>query len=366
MSLLPMLPSHSETFSNAGDYQYITKVVQIGYSLRAARSYLSRHIGNQIHYQLLEVERGEEVGTIREAEVRSCDGGPTVLIYTQRTLPDGSPASFFTPKELVEIQTIVETDDGSPVPTLRSNDIIILYVPVRSYLRFLPGLYRGSTPMMRQDVMNYDERSQRQLSKKSQVFTAKTTFQQSDQFQRFMLMFQHMMMTVLDRIDHIPLLTDPLRVDAAFLPWLSSWVNFYFDASLPLHQQRELIRRAIRLQRMRGTSAGIAEMIQILTSTPVTILERKKPQACVLGKMRLAGGKTIAGRFLRKEPPGSYIVAAERKPMSFFVIKLEAMPKFYQRFGERSTDILRQIILIVTREMPAHVVFTIQFEDHHA
>ena len=29
MSLLPLLPSHSETFSNAGDYQYITKVVQI-------------------------------------------------------------------------------------------------------------------------------------------------------------------------------------------------------------------------------------------------------------------------------------------------------------------------------------------------
>ena len=39
------------------------------------------------------------------------------------------------------------------------------------------------------------------------------------------------------------------------------------------------------------------------------------------------------------------------------------MKAFHKRFGERATDIIRQITQIVTREMPAHVVFTIQFED---
>ena len=37
--------------------------------------------------------------------------------------------------------------------------------------------------------------------------------------------------------------------------------------------QRELVRRSIRLNRMRGTKAGVSEMIRILTSTPVHIEE---------------------------------------------------------------------------------------------
>ena len=107
-------------------------------------------------------------------------------------------------------------------------------------------------------------------------------------------------------------------------------------------------------------------MVRILTATPVSIVERKKPNGCVMGRMTLAGGKRIEGRFLRKEPPGSYIISTNRSEMAFFVICLEPMSKFQTRFGERATDILRQIVQIVTREMPAHVVFTIQFEGNQS
>ena len=114
---------------------------------------------------------------------------------------------------------------------------------------------------------------------------------------------------------------------------------------------------------MRGTNAGVSEMVRILTSSPVQIIERTKPRPCALGQMTLSGGKTIDSRFLRREPPGSYLVSPNRQNMAFFVIRLESMKTFHKRFGERATDIIRQITQIVTREMPAHVVFTIQFED---
>ena len=122
------------------------------------------------------------------------------------------------------------------------------------------------------------EREQRQLALRNQVTTSRVNVDEADQFQRFLFLFQHIMTSVIDRVDEMPDLTDPLRVHRKFLPWLSSWVNFPLDESLPLHMQRELVRRSIRLNRMRGTKAGLSEMIRILTSTPVHIEERPNPK----------------------------------------------------------------------------------------
>ena len=106
-------------------------------------------------------------------------------------------------------------------------------------------------------------------------------------FNAFYFLFQHVMTSVIDRVDEMPDLTDPLRVHRKFLPWLSSWVNFPLDESLPLHMQRELVRRSIRLNRMRGTKAGLSEMIRILTSTPVHIEERAKAKSLCVGSVDL-------------------------------------------------------------------------------
>ena len=57
------------------------------------------------------------------------------------------------------------------------------------------------------------------------------------------------------------------------------------------------------------------------------------------------------------------MLSPSRKDTAFFVIELEEMKEFRTRFGERGPDILRQICQIVSREMPAQVVFTIQFRS---
>ena len=155
-----------------------------------------------------------------------------------------------------------------------------------------------------------------------------------------------------------------------FLPWLASWVGFELDESLPVHQQRELVRRAIRLMRTRGTRQGIEEMVRVLTSAPVRVEERALPKPAVLGKGHLIGGATVVERYQRGEPPGAYLYdppqpgpTGVRKPTSFFTLKLEPRERFQNRFGERAAQVLRRIVNVVSAEKPSHVMFTIRFDE---
>ena len=363
MSRFSLATKQGAQLNVSSEHRSIADVVRTGYPIRAARTYIRRHLGNPIQIQLVEIQRGEEQGCVRQAEIVSSDGGPRVFIRMVKTLPDGTPASFFAPPGLVESRIQMDVEGEGGIPALRTTDTIVLHVPVHSYLRFLPSLFRANSSTIRRDVHQVSEREQRQLSMRNQVTTSRVNVSEADQFQRFLFLFQHVMTSVIDRVDEMPDLTDPLRVDRKFLPWLSSWVNFSLDESLPLHMQRELVRRSIRLNRMRGTKSGLSEMIRILTSTPVVIQERTKPKPCVLGQMTLSGGRNVAERFQRREPPGCYLMPSRRKNQSFFVLELEPKYLFVRRFGDRAGDILMRIIQIVSQEMPAQIAFTIRFAD---
>ena len=125
-----------------GEYLILAEVVRVGFPVRAARTYLNRHLGNPTSYRLVEAQRGETIGSVREIEVQPRVGGVNIRVHVVRVLPDGSPATHYTPPDLVELQTLVEADDGGDIPPLRSRDQIILHIPVRSDLRFLPGVFR--------------------------------------------------------------------------------------------------------------------------------------------------------------------------------------------------------------------------------
>ena len=71
----------------------------------------------------------------------------------------------------------------------------------------------------------------------------------------------------------------------------------------------------------------------------------------------------VSIRDLRREPTPHYCIPIERRRVNFFIIQLEDATSFRNRFGERAPGILRKIAQVVTREMPAHVQFTIQFAD---
>jgi len=84
----------------------------------------------------------------------------------------------------------------------------------------------------------------------------------------------------------------------------------------------------------------------------------------VLGAAVLNGGGDIVERFHSAEPPGCFLMeASERLPTSFFTLILEPRDRFRSRFGERASGVLRRIVRVVHQEKPAHVYFTIEFDQ---
>ncbi len=361
-----MLPTAREpgSISVPDDYLHLRTVVQVQYPVRQAQSYLRRVMGNPLRVHLVEATRGESIGNIRSIEVYPAAGGDPVLLRAIRCLPDGTEAGPFVPLELTDPQVQVNTWDGRPPPGLGPSDWVVLHVPVRSYMRFLPGVFQGAAPMQRRDIVQADEVSLRRWGHgEGDQVTTQVESTDADATRRFLFIFQHLMTTVVDKVTDIPSITDPLTCDPRFLPWLASWVGFSLDEGLPLHQQRELTRRAIRLYRTRGTRDGMEEIVKVLTAAPVAVSEREKPQPFVLGKATLAGGATVVDRYLRKEPPPYFVVEPKRRDTTFFCLVLERRERFERRFAERAPDVLRRIAKVVTDEKPAHVTFTIRFDE---
>ena len=371
------------------DLKYLQQVISIPFSLRAARSYLQRHMGNKVNFRLVEARRGEAVGVIREVEVRHADGGEKSFLRGERLLPGGGPASFFVPDHLVTIRPAV-FGTLSQGRGIHPDDEVVLHLPVRGYMRFLPQIFQGEGPVQSREVARprqTDLQRFRGVDLKEQE-GSKEVVVDEEPLRRFLFMFQHVMSSITDRIDGITELTDPLTAEAKFLPWLASWVGFQLDESLPVHQQRELVRRAIRLMRTRGTRHGLEEMVRVLTSAPARVDERVHAPACILGKMVLVNGRDVVERFQRNEPLGHFLYTPthpkripdrtipadiaildvrapdnRRRDTSFFTLKLEPRERFRARFGERAGHVLRRIVNVLSQERPTHILFVVRFED---
>jgi phage tail-like protein len=346
------------------DFRYLEQVVELGYPVRDARTYLNRHMGNPVQLRLVEARRGESMGRVREIEVRHANSGLKSWVRGERLLPGGAPASFFVPDHLVTVKPRVE-GAAAETRSLHPRDEIILHIPVRSYLRFLPEIFQGEGPVTSREATQVRATEvQRYMGQDQAEVQASEQERDEDPLRRFLLVFQHLMLPLIEGIEHLPDLTDPLLCEAKMLPWLASWVGFELDESLPVHQQRELVRRAIRLMRSRGTRAGIEDMVRVLTSAPVRVEERVFPRAMVLGANLVIGGRDVVERFEKSEPLGCYLLEpAGRRPTSFFSLRLEPQERFRERFGDRAPQVLRRIVNVVSQERPTHIAFVVRFDD---
>lgn len=346
----------------SSDYRFLEQVVTIQFPVRSARTYLQRSMANKVSYKLVEARRGETVGNVRLVEIKHANGGERTFIQGARVLANGEPASFFVPDHLVRIVPEV-VGAGAADRTLGVEDEVVLHVPVRGYLRYLPAIFHGEGPVSARRITRTRDSALQRWGDARPDESFEEIELEGDPVRRFLFLFQHVMTTITDRVDAIADLTDPLMCDARFLPWLASWVSFELDESLPVHQQRELVRRAIRLYRTRGTRAGIEEMVRVLTAAPVRIRERERPAPAALGRMTLVGGRNVVERYHNEEPPGCYLVEpAERRGTTYFALTLEPRDRFKTRFGERAAAVLRRIAQVVSQERPTHVAFTIQFD----
>ena len=98
-------------------------------------------------------------------------------------------------------------------------------------------------------------------------------FQEDDFTQRFVSAFDAALAPIFATLDNFPSYLDPWLAPEDFLEWLGSWFGIVLDESWSLERRRALITRAFEFYRMRGTSAGLREQIEVLTGGSVELHE---------------------------------------------------------------------------------------------
>jgi phage tail-like protein len=113
--------------------------------------------------------------------------------------------------------------------------------PIRSYLDFLPEIYRTS------DFMG-----------------------------RFLSIFERAFDPTVQTVDTLWAYLDPLTAPKTLLPFLAKWVAWEMNPQWGLKQQRRLIRHAVELYRWRGTRRGLRLYLHLYTQLP---LDSDRPES---------------------------------------------------------------------------------------
>lgn len=99
-------------------------------------------------------------------------------------------------------------------------------------------------------------------------------YQEEDPFtMRLTEALDEVLSPVLSTLDNLPAYVDPKLAPEDFLDWLASWVAFDLDESWDGDRRRRGIIQAVDLLRRRGTAAGLAEEVRLVTGAEVEVVE---------------------------------------------------------------------------------------------
>jgi phage tail-like protein len=73
---------------------------------------------------------------------------------------------------------------------------------------------------------------------------------------------------------------DPSATEADFLPWLAGWVTLSLRADWDEKTQRSFIGQIVPLYKLRGTRAGLLQMLNLYTTKPVEIYDAFDDRPC--------------------------------------------------------------------------------------
>jgi phage tail-like protein len=116
---------------------------------------------------------------------------------------------------------------------------------------------------------------------------------------RMLLIYETLWEPLEQRQDHIGMYYDPRTCPAQLLPFLSSWLQLSLDRHWPEPRRRRLLRDAMDLYRWRGTSFGLARMIEVCTGITPTVTEDPNRPYTFLIKVRIPQGSDVRRDFVQ-------------------------------------------------------------------
>lgn len=219
-----------------------------------------------------------------------------------------------TPQDLVLHSTAGVTVEGAEGEPFSSEETIPILVPAKGrYLRYLPAVY------YRDELMG-----------------------------RFLMLFESFWDPIQEQIAQIPAYLDPRMTPPDFLPWLASWFSMVLDERCSEAQQRELIRQATSLYRMRGTQRGLRAYLEAYTGDRVEVIEHRSNNF-VLGPEGKLG-------------PGIALGTHNRPHTFTVVIPPPGDLPDDEEGARRASEHVAAIRRIIDAEKPAHTGYTLRIE----
>jgi phage tail-like protein len=193
-----------------------------------------------------------------------------------------------------------------------AGDNVTLYVARRSYTEMLPAIYRRSDPTGRNFVRD------------------------------LCWLLEHIFGRISDQLDGVHNYFDPHECDEEFLPWLASWTAMTLDLDWPVEKKRAIIKRAVELYGIRGTTKGLKLFLKIFTGHEPRIFENQWPF-----------------RGFRIETEGligiDSVILPPVQPSRCFIVEMPV------KFGDVSPEMVIRIHNIIQQEKPANTHYYLRF-----
>jgi phage tail-like protein len=217
-------------------------------------------------------------------------------------------------------------------PTLHS---IKTFFPRQSYLQYLPAIYQED------DV--------------SRLF-----------LDRFLSIFQTSFDAFDSRIDWLSRLFDPMSTPAGMYQWLAAWLALPLDPNWSDTQRRTVLKKAFQAYQLRGTVAGLQQLIADYAGATAGIVEHFKLRQLIVvndspGAVLGSGARLWSRNNYMREQTGSY------SRVGHFALGGEPPPDveplawganefsvFFVADPYNVSAALTKVTAVVEREKPAH------------
>lgn len=92
---------------------------------------------------------------------------------------------------------------------------------------------------------------------------------------RFLMLFESFWKPISQQTDQVEHYFDPALTPPHFIPWLSSWLGFPVDESLPTERVRTLLKNAMKFFQARGTLQALKLYLETYTGGTATLREKR-------------------------------------------------------------------------------------------
>jgi phage tail-like protein len=154
--------------------------------------------------------------------------------------------------------------------------------------------------------------------------------------------FQHEFNSTDEKLEHLERFFDPLECPREFLDYIASWVALTLEDDWPEAKKRNLIKKAVELYHLRGTSRGLRVFLRIFTGVDPKIHENVWPfDGITVGLSSDVGIDTVLMHHVEKAHA--------------FVVQIP-LP-----IEEVDAQTIMKIHRIIEREKPAHTDYYVIF-----